>query len=84
MWDSCVMTWETFLSLFKIDYSLFYYDKKDWYFKCGINGLGNIKINLQWCEDSIKNGDVLFLDHFQNAINLIPMEELNGAIQGRI
>ena len=75
MWDSCFMTWKTFLELFKADYSLFYYDGEDWYFKCSNNNFGNIQINLQWTEIAIRNGEILFLDHSQIAANLISMEE---------
>lgn len=81
MYDSCIMTWKTFLDLFRQDYSLFYYDGKNWYMRSGKSKIGNyliwdIQIHLELFNNIIKDNEVYFLNCITNAITSIKQEEL--------
>lgn len=75
MWDICIMTWKTFLKLFKYDYSLFYYDGVDWKFKTT-----DIPIKLHFFNDIVDDDYIYFIDSFFNRLSYLNMEELNGKI----
>ena len=51
----CIMSWKTFLELFKQDYSLFYFDGIDWRYK-----ITGIKINLHLTDEIIGDRIVFF------------------------
>lgn len=53
----CVMTWKTFLDLFKKDYSLFYFDGINWYFNTTY-----IKIILHYTNDIVPDEEVIFIN----------------------
>lgn len=53
----CIMNWKTFLSLFKEDYSLFYYDGINWGFK-----MTDIKIQLYLSNKTISDNKIIFFD----------------------
>lgn len=74
-YDSCIMTWKTFLKLFKYDYSLFYYDGVNWKFK-----LTDIPIKLHFFNDIVNDDYVCFIDSFFNRQSYFNVEELNGTI----
>lgn len=82
MWDSCVMTWKTFLDLFKTDYELFGYKDGDWYFTNGkdiFNGPNyffGIKINLHLFPDVIEDNRIVFFNRMQSSITIIEKEDL--------
>lgn len=75
MWDSCTMTWKTFLKLFKYDYSLFYYDEMNWKFK-----MTDIPIKLHFFNDIVNDDYIYFIDSFFNRLSYLNLEELNGTI----
>lgn len=73
MWSSCMMTWKTFLALFKKDYELFVFYNGYWHFKCAYS---DIKIFLKLNNDIIRDGDIVFINPSQSAIKPIKSEEL--------
>lgn len=76
MWDSCVMTWKTFLNLFAKDYELFGYKDGDWFFKCGGDILNDIKIYLHLFPDCVRDEQLVFFNHMQQSIKIIEQEDL--------
>lgn len=73
MWSNCMMTWKTFLTLFKQEYQLFIYYDGYWHFK---QPFQDIKIFLKLDNSIIKDGDIVFVNYIENAIKPIKAEEL--------
>lgn len=73
MWSNCMMTWKTFLALFKKDYKFFTFYDGYWHFK---QAFSDIKIFLKLNDSIIKNGDIVFVNYSENIIKPIKWEEL--------
>lgn len=84
MWDSCVMTWKTFLNLFKKDYSLFTYEYNRWCFKCGVGTFNNIPIFLKLSNDTINDGVIAFFNRMQSTMTFLEEGDLNGILQTKV
>ena len=81
MYDKCIMTWKTFLELFKKNYEYFQYKDGEWWVKTpepwGI-GYYHIlcKLDLKYDNRTVEDGTIYFINSFYGKVTFIKQEEL--------
>ena len=82
MYDKCIMTWKTFLELFKEHYDYFKYKDGNWWVKTPepLLGIGYYtilcKLVLEYDARSVRDGDIWFINSFYGKTTFIEKEDL--------
>ena len=81
MYDKCIMTWKTFLKLFKKNYELFEYKNGSWYFKLpdplGTEWFQSLcEIILKYDTIMVRDEDIYFISPIFKKVTFVKQEEL--------